>query len=215
MGRSFIDVTTPRPSRHRAGIRLHRSSTLTQLDLTVVSGIPCTSVSRTLLDLADSSSVPVLERILARAARLELLDRRVLEDVMQRGEGRGGIGRLGAALELLDPLGAMTRSELERRFLGLCRAEGLPPPLVNTWIELPGGGIEVDFAWPDRSLAIETDGRETHATAAAFESDRRRDQRLTAAGWRIVRFTWRQVAREPELVRATLRALFAEPATGL
>jgi hypothetical protein len=212
--RTFIDVTTPRRLRHRSGIRLHYASTLTKPDLTIVAGIPCTSVSRTLLDLAETTSIERIEPILARAARLEVLDRRALEEVIARGEGRRGVGRLQAALELIDPLARMTRNELERRFLALCRAEGLPPPLVNAWIELPGGGIEVDFAWPDRRLAVETDGRDRHGTAAAFESDRRRDQRSTAAGWRVVRFTWRQVSSEPKLARATLRALFAEPATG-
>ncbi|MBV9838606.1 MAG: hypothetical protein JO156_10815 [Solirubrobacterales bacterium] len=32
---------------------------------------------------------------------------------------------------------------------------------------------------------------------AAFERDRRRDQILTAHGYRVIRITWRQLTREP------------------
>jgi very-short-patch-repair endonuclease len=54
---------------------------------------------------------------------------------------------------------------------------------------------------------VEVDSIRHHGTRAAFERDRRRDQRLTVAGWRVVRFTWRQIADEPAVVVATLRSL--------
>jgi very-short-patch-repair endonuclease len=46
---------------------------------------------------------------------------------------------------------------------------------------------------------------------AAFERDRARDAGLTALGWRVVRFTYRQVVREPERVGRLLAELFAQP----
>jgi very-short-patch-repair endonuclease len=55
----------------------------------------------------------------------------------------------------------------------------------------------------------ETDGHRDHGSRAAFERDRRRDQQLVGAGWRVVRFTWRQVTASPETVAATLRRLLA------
>ncbi len=65
---------------------------------------------------------------------------------------------------------------------------------------------------------VEVDGRETHGTARAFESDRRRDQRLALLDWRVIRFSWRQVTYEPAYVTATLRGLLsrgrAAPARG-
>ncbi len=43
-----------------------------------------------------------------------------------------------------------------------------------------------------------------------FESDRRRDNWLMAAGWRVLRITWEQVTAHPDevvaLVREALRA---------
>ena len=67
--------------------------------------------------------------------------------------------------------------------------------------------VKADFLWPAERLVVETDGRASHSTRAAFEDDRRRDQSLMLAGYRVVRFTWRQVAREPEAVAATVRTL--------
>jgi hypothetical protein len=85
------------------------------------------------------------------------------------------------------------RSPLEEAFLALCPAE----PVVNGTIE----GLEVDFHWPDARLVVETDGHEHHGTRAAFERDRARDQALIAAGWTVLRFTYRQVLEEPARVR--------------
>ena len=50
--------------------------------------------------------------------------------------------------------------------------------------------------------------RRPHHTQA-FEHDRLRDQRLTLAGYTVVRFTWRQVVHEPERVAEALRTLLA------
>ena len=74
----------------------------------------------------------------------------------------------------------------------------------------PGEQFRVDLLWRQQRLIVETDGRDVHTTRQAFERDRERDQRLMLAGWRVVRFTWRQLTREPERVAATLRALLAQ-----
>ncbi len=79
---------------------------------------------------------------------------------------------------------------------------------VNAWIPFPeGGGAEADVLWRARRLVVEVDGRDVHITRRAFDCDRRRDQRLMLLGWRVVRFTWRQVIYEPATVAATLRGL--------
>jgi len=80
---------------------------------------------------------------------------------------------------------------------------------------LPDGGpaIRPDFLWRAHHLILETDGRRTHRTDRAFERDRLRDQRAMAAGWRVVRITWRQVTREPKRIGAVLADLLAKTAT--
>ncbi len=64
----------------------------------------------------------------------------------------------------------------------------------------------VDLAWPAHRLIVEFDGWQTHHTRKAFETDRRRDQRLTAAGFRVIRITWLQLEREPYAVVARIAA---------
>lgn len=71
-------------------------------------------------------------------------------------------------------------------------------------------GLEVDFLWRAHGLILEVDGYAFHGHRAAFERDRKRDAALVAAGWRVIRVTWRQITDEPFTVVATVaRALDA------
>jgi hypothetical protein len=211
--RSVIDVTSPRRSgRERAGIEVHTGATLLPRDVDTVDGIPCTTVARTLLDLAEVVDRQQVERACEQAEVLRVFDLRAVEDVLDRANGRRGAPVLEAILAEHAIGTALTRRELEARFLALCRAAGLPRPEVNAWLPLEPIGVEADFLWREPRLIVETDGRATHLTARAFEVDRRRDQRAMLAGWRVVRFTWRQVDEEPAVVAATVSALLAQAA---
>jgi hypothetical protein len=206
-----VEVTSRRRvGRTRAGILVHWRAGLDASDLTARDGIPCTSVARTLLDLAEALAPDGVERACARAEVLRLFDRRALDELLARSVGRRGTRRLREVLGRLDPRSALTRSEIERLFLGLCRDFGLRTPLVNDWVELDGSGFQPDFLWPDERLIVETDGGAVHQTRRAFEDDRRRDQLLAVAGYRTLRFTWRQVTYEPARVALTVGAVLAE-----
>jgi very-short-patch-repair endonuclease len=77
---------------------------------------------------------------------------------------------------------------------------GLEQPLSNHHLH----GHLVDFVWLEQRLIVEVDGYDTHRDRAAFERDRRRDQILTAAGYRVIRITWRQLTQEPLAVIARI-----------
>jgi hypothetical protein len=96
-----------------------------------------------------------------------------------------------------------TRSDLERRFLRLCRRHGVPPPEVNVTV----GRFEVDLLWRAADLIVELDGFRHHGTRSAFERDRARDVELRLLGYEVLRFTYRQVRDTPGEVAAALRAL--------
>jgi predicted transcriptional regulator of viral defense system len=209
--RATIDVTSPgRAGRQRDGITVHRGATLLARDVETVDGIRCTTLARTLLDVAEDGSRRDVERCVERAEVLRILDMRAIDDVLARANGRRGAAALTALLSETQFAGAPTRNDLEEAFLQICRDAGLPPDAVNAWIPYPdGGGAEADFLWRAQSLIVEVDGRDVHTTRRAFEHDRRRDQCLGMLGWRVVRFTWRQVLYEPATVAATLKALLA------
>lgn len=187
-----LDVTAPARRRVR-GIVAHHSR-LTAADVTVRRGMPATTVARTLLDLGEVLERAELTRTLEQAMRLKLYSRRALDEAASRAAGRRALRPLRACLDELEPRRARTRSELERRALALIRDHGLPAPEVNARLL----GLEVDLHWPDRGLVVELDGHAFHTTPAEFERDRRRDAELTAAGHRVVRFTWRHLEDEPE-----------------
>jgi hypothetical protein len=209
--RATTDVSLPlRSARSRPGIRAHAMPTLRPQDVTIASGIPCTTVARTLLDLAEVVARRQLERAVEQAAMLRLFDLEALDDVIADANGRRGAGILRGVLVELEDEPGLTENELEDRFLELCRAAGLPKPEVNAWVSVDDGPpIKADFLWRAHRLIVETDGWGAHGTRQGFERDRRRDQRTRLAGWEPVRFTRRQLLREPDWVIATTAALLA------
>lgn len=74
---------------------------------------------------------------------------------------------------------------------------------------VPIGRWEADLLWPAERVVVEVDGFAGHSGRLAFERDRRKDGELRTRGYEVVRFTYRQITREPEWVVATLAALLA------
>jgi very-short-patch-repair endonuclease len=199
--RATFDVTVPRGSaRSRPGIQVHQA---TVIDATTVDAIPCTTVARTLVDLAEVVPPYAVENAIDRAEQLQLFDLHALQRAMR---GRHSARVLAAILAGYkgEP---RTKNDFEALFLALCRQHGFPEPQVNVMVE----GVERDFVWRAHRLIVETDGRETHDTTRAFEEDRRRDQIAIAAGWTVLRFTWRQLTYQPQTVAATVRAVLTRP----
>ncbi|HEX6697434.1 MAG TPA: type IV toxin-antitoxin system AbiEi family antitoxin domain-containing protein [Solirubrobacteraceae bacterium] len=183
-----IDVTATR-GRHRVpGIRLHTSRSVDAQDTTNHQGIPITTVHRTLLDLAATVRPDQLENALAQAMHLQVYDQRAIDDVIVRSNGHRGTRVLQEATEQ-EP--QITKSMWEIRMLALVRRAGLPEPRCNEALHAPDHGeCRPDFYWPAHGLIVETDGWEAHRTQAAFRRDRAKDAALTAAGYKVVRFTW-------------------------
>jgi very-short-patch-repair endonuclease len=94
------------------------------------------------------------------------------------------------------------RTDLEQLFLALCRHHRLAKSEVNVKLDR----YDVDFLWPNARLVVEADGWESHRTRSAFEADRERDARLAVLGYEALRFTWRQLERDPGGVAKTIRA---------
>jgi len=211
-----IDVTVPaRSARRHPGIRLHRSTTLTPADVELVEGIPCTNVARTIVDLAGVIRRRPLERALDQAECESKLNLLALRAQLARNPTARGAHTLAAVLDEYYPGADPTWSDMEEDFRALVAGTPIPMPEINRFID-PGDGepmIRVDAVWREHRLIVETDGYRTHGTRQAFENDRRRDQRLTAAGWRVIRMTSRQIRRlRDEMRRLVMRLLGLEAA---
>jgi hypothetical protein len=203
-----IDVTAPRGRHGAPGIRLHRSRSLDAQDTTCHEGIPITTVSRTLLDVAAMARDGELERAVAQAERLRMYDHREIQAVLERANGHRGAGLLRRATSRTPK---WTRNEWEAEFLALIREANLPEPETNEAFHVEDHGrCEPDYHWPEHGVIVELDGFETHGTRAAFRADRAKDAALTASGRRVLRFTRDDeptlaIKRVSALVRVTQR----------
>lgn len=211
-----IDVIVPcQTGRKIDGIRPHRCRAPRPDELTTCDGVPCTTPSRTLVDLAGMLGLAGLRSAVEQAAVLRILDIAAVDRAIDRGRGRRGVPQLRVIVDNWrgeDASVPRLRSVLEAKLLSLVMAHGLPRPVCNQKLRVGGREIEVDFFWPDRRLVVEADGYAFHGTRAAFERDPRRDQALLLAGYRVARFTWDQVEREPEATVSTI-ARFLEGKT--
>ncbi len=214
--RARVEVSAPaRRGRYLPGIDAHCSRMLCPAEVTMVRDIPCTTVARTLLDLAEVVDRRALERAIEGAERLRVFDGCQLHDVLERAVGRRGASVLKAILATYEEP-PFTQRELERRFFELCERADIDRPRTQVQVELADGDtVFADFLWPDAKLIVETDGRETHGTRRAFERDRRRDRRLMMLGYRVARFTWLDVEQRPGEVARTISALLSRTNIGL
>jgi len=181
----------------------------------VHNAVPTTTVARTLFDL----SAVVHPGRVARAVDTALGRRivtipelvRVTQDLARRGRGRVRVMRAILADRGVDD--RAPESALEVLFVELLRTAGLPQPArqvdlgdAMAWIG------RVDFVYRAERLVVETDGREHHSQRLDVEADARRDARLTAAGWTILRFGWDDVVGSPVRTVERLRAALARAA---
>jgi len=211
-GHTRIEVTVPKRSRRsHEGVKVHCSTTLTGKDVTVVNNIPCTSVARTLLDLAEVVTHRQLERSFDQAEILQVLDLNAINDQLARNPTRPGAKAVRLVLETHYIGKTATANENEEALLAITRPLGIPDPECNKFIVLDDGGpaIKADFVWSAQRVVIEADSDKWHNTRQRFELDRVRDQRLTAAGWTVIRTTWKQMKYRPHELRPLLVKLLA------
>jgi very-short-patch-repair endonuclease len=192
------DVTLPRHSgRRRPGVAIHNSP-LEPRDCTTRFGIPVTTATRALFDVAPGLNDDQLARTLRETDYLGHLDLRALQVLLARRPSR----RLQALIA--DPI--MTRTELEDRFVKICDRHKLPRPLTQQAVL----ASTIDFVWPDHNLLVETDGWEAHGTRSAFQSDRAASNAFQLAGYTILRFTYDDLKRRPAHVVNQIRAALSQ-----
>jgi hypothetical protein len=201
---ALIDVTGGRQAGRKIdGIRCRRCRYPNADEIVAHEGLPVTTPARTLVDQAGMLATASLRRMVERAAVLKLLDLDALDAAMHMARGRRGLPALRMILvdwRTDDGSVPDVRSEFEALVLPRLLAGGLPRPTCNTTLQIGDERLMVDFLWEERRVVVETDGEQTHGTPVAFQRDRRRDQILVAAGYRVARATWDQMRDELDAV---------------
>lgn len=207
LGTGVIHVTAPRKGTSSKLVRRHHV-VLPSDEVTIHEGIPVTTVPRTVLDLASTSSVDDVEVAIRQVEFLRLYDQLSLLELIERYPGRRGVARAKAALARIEALPAgRVRSPLETKFLPFLRRHRLPRPRLNEWIFLGDKRYQVDCHWPGTGQIVELDSWQGHGTRSAFQDDRARDRVFRTAGYDVTRISWAQLDDEPEAVASDLRQL--------
>lgn len=202
------DVSTTRRIRSTPDIRVHRTTVLTPADVTTVNRIPATTVARALVDLAGVVPADHLLKAINEAERHRSFDLRAVEAAAERTRQRAGGGHraLEAALRLHRERGLeLTRIATEDLFSAFVDARGFPRPELNAIVD----GEEVDACWRDARVIVELDGWRSHGTHRAGERDREKTNGLLLRGWVVLRYTHRQLLREPERLARELAVALA------
>jgi very-short-patch-repair endonuclease len=200
------EVTVARLAHYRGRGRIHRHEDLEPQDVEIVQGIPCTNAIRTLIDIGAvrrDLTEPLFHVVLHR--RLATYDDIVARFYQVARKGRNGVGPLRAVLAEYDSAMAAAHTPLEVLLLDIIRDHGIKAPVRQHRVFINGRSYFIDVAYPDEMLAIEGDGFGVHSEREQFETDRHRQNALVLDGWRVLRFTWRQIRPRPDYVAATIR----------
>lgn len=208
--RPYHFVVHRNTNHHRVGHYIHRSEYLAPIDLETAWGLPVTSPTRTLIDLAVTESPAALTAALDGALRDGLTTEAFLHSriVDLRSSGRYGIPKL---LDVIEGVEASRggHSWLERRYLELIAARGLPRP--DTQVHLGKRDnrlIRVDCHFPGTNVVVELLGYRYHRTELQLRTDSERINRLTLNGYRVLQFPYEMVVNRPDKVLAdTIEAL--------
>jgi very-short-patch-repair endonuclease len=202
-----IDVTVPGSSGKPgpAGVRVHTTRGLRRDDAAGIDGIPVTSLAWTVVDYAAITDARQVRLVLEALERRRVYIGRELDELLHRTPNRKGVKTLRTATAEINGPAPWLQSELEETFRELIRASDLPEPEANVLVE----GELVDALWRHERVIVELDGFAFHKSRAQFEADRRRDAKLTVAGYRILRITQQRLHNEPEAVLGDLRKLLS------
>lgn len=212
---SRIEIAVPKQRRRRIdGARIRRSSDLVSEHVCDMNGTPITSVALTIAELGVELTMEQVCNVIHQARMRRLLELDDLRALLSTYRARPGHAVIVAALSAYDSGSAGTRSLLEDRFLTIARRVVHRLPLVNTHVRAGDDSFEIDLPLVAYgNLCVEVDGP-LHDEPNQQAKDRARDTALRAAGYRVVRFHWRDIERRPRWCEQRLREAIADHAVG-
>jgi hypothetical protein len=173
----------------------------------IVSGVPVTTVARTVVDLARELPFPAGVVAADSALHRRRVTRAELAAVLRTCAGWPRIERARRVIEFADRRAESALESVARVAFWDC---GLPAPQLQAWVGSADGEVvgRCDFLWPVHSTIAEADGAMKYADPRRAIEQLRRDARLRDAGFEVVHFGWRDIEQSPEQVAAAIRAAF-------
>jgi very-short-patch-repair endonuclease len=168
------------------------------------SAISMTSPAQTVIDCA--LALPLLQAVVICDSALRAGDVTVEEllRVARDLSGRRSAARARRVLGLCDPASGSVLESVHRVKMVLGGLSGFVSQKLLR--DTPGRHLRVDFCFEAAGLVVEVDGRRWHPDPTR---DQARDNALVVLGWRVLRYTWRDVMDEGDRVVAEIRAAVA------
>lgn len=163
----------------------------------LVQEVAGSRVSVPALTAVDLGADAIDRALLTRAATLEQMREALAAIRWQPGNA--------ARRRVLAESSDEPRPAAERGFHRLLRDAGIDGWRANVPLTPGGHGYLVDVVFAAHRLAIEIDGGHSH-DEGSFECDRRRQNALVLDGWRVLRFTWTMIEKQPRSIIDTVRA---------
>ncbi|MFH9614936.1 hypothetical protein [Streptomyces pratensis] len=196
-----IDVLVPRTRRLRSTrfVQVTRTAALPLPQRRV--GVPLAPVERALADaVASLTDAPTVRRILTEAVRGGYCEPASVVTELNTAKllGRPHV------VDAVDALFVEGRAVAEGRLYETVRSHGLPEPLWNVELSLPGGGFlgGVDAYWPEQAVALELGTRSPLEEQFAFTAEREQLERL---GVTVVRVTPKRLRESVAQLSVVLR----------
>jgi len=168
-----------------------------------------TSAVQTVLDCGRT--LPLLEALVVCDSALRAGDVTVeeLQSASRQLRGVRDAARIRRVVELCDPeSGSVLETVLRvRMILG-----GISGFATQRILRDADGRhvLRADFVFEEVRLVVEVDGQKWHPDA---DRDRRRDNELAALGWRVLRYRWSDVVRDPRAVLREIRLAAGSPSS--
>jgi hypothetical protein len=206
-----------------AGFRSHRRDFLASVDRSRIGVIPVTSPAWTLLDLASNfEGTSESERARLGGALDDVLVRKLaslgaVERLLARAIPRRlrGAGLLAELVEERKRGKRPSETGLEDELLEVFRTYGLPEPVRQFVLPLPGGGTaRFDAAYPELLLGFEADGDAFHKGLLDRMRDEARDERCGRVGWTVRRYSTDDIRLRPAGIADEVLTLRARAPSG-
>ena len=187
---------------------MHKVSPYLEIEPITIERLAVAPIEKTIFDLIAILGKKRSGLALDEALRLRLTTLERFADYVERiaRQGRNGVRIARELIEERDSRYEKIRGPSEIDALALFDGTRLPVAEVDYEIWYQGRLLaRADFAYPEVKLAIEIDGYSVHTNKTDRDYDRKRDRRLEAIGWTVIRFSWEELRNNPQVVIDDIR----------
>ncbi len=203
-----VHATRSRDAGGKVGRHLHlHVRELLDTDVVQKGDYRVTNLSRTAVDLARLCPPAYALSVFDAAWRLEGSGDGLVDQVLG-DSGRTGVGKARWALGHADPRAESPAESVSRYWM---LVGGVPTPELQYEVRDEAGVLlgRSDFAWPELGVIGEFDGRIKYdglvapgeSAADVVMREKRRENRLRAHGWWVLRWTWAELRDGPRFAR--------------